>query len=291
MQKNQGVVGVVTTPEAPRGRGLHPLPNCIENYARSEGYPVFTPENLKDEGIISRLTLLKPDMLLIASYGKYLPKKMLEVAPLQVNIHPSLLPKYRGPNPILAPLLNGDKESGVSFMHVTSKMDAGEIYKQKTFPLEPRMTGGDLEKKLIQVGLGLLEEFFRELREKEVQMIPQNDDQATYTAKTKKEDTRISWKDSALSIDRKVRAYNPRPRAFFNFREKKVFVETGELLSVEGNSVEPRIESVDREEGSINLLLSPGLYALKQVTPKGKKSMRAYDFIQGYRLKVGESFQ
>jgi methionyl-tRNA formyltransferase len=265
----------------------------VEAYARRQGYLVFTPKSLKSEGteLVPQLRALAPDILLLASYGKYLSQNVLEVAPIQVNVHPSLLPKHRGPNPILAPILEGDQKTGVTLMRITDEMDAGDIYDQRTFPLDSRITGGELEKQLVQAGLELLENFLKDAKTGKIKTQPQREEEVTATRKTQKEDTEIHWEEPARVIDRKVRAYHPKPRAFFQLRNKKIFVESGEFLSEEKGIGSPQIESLDREEGSVTLRLPGGRYALKKVTPEGKKAMRAYDFVQGYRLKAGDAFQ
>ncbi len=286
-RKSDPIVAVVTTPEAPKGRGLKLAPTCVETAARKAGYPVYAPANLKDEALVREWQGLAPEMLLVVSYGKLLPKSVLDMTPLPVNIHPSLLPQYRGPNPILAPILQGDKETGVTVMRISEKMDAGDILKQRAFPLKAQTTGGELEKELIQTGLVLLEEFLKGPAKGTVQ----KEAEATYTRKTTKEDTHIDWTEDATTIDRKVRAYAPKPRAFFELKGKNIFIESGELFSVEGNKEVPQIGALDREEGSVTLFLPKGRYTLTRVTPEGKGAMRAYDFIQGYRLKAGDPFQ
>jgi len=284
------VVGVVTTPAQPKGRGLEVAPTCVETLGKKLGYPVFAPPSLKDSDVLDELRGLHPGLLLVVSYGKMLPKALLDLTPYPLNIHPSLLPKYRGPNPILAPLLAGEKETGVTLMRITEKMDAGDILSQRSLPLDPQTTGGELEKRLVEAALNILEDFLKNFPPKE-KPLPQSESQATYTKKTRKEHTRIDWQEPAETIDRKVRAYSPRPRAFFELRGKKIFVESGELLSVDGNAERPLIGSLDREEGSVTLFLPRGRYTLHRVTPEGKSAMRAYDFIQGHRLKAGDTFE
>jgi methionyl-tRNA formyltransferase len=171
------------------------------------------------------------------------------------------------------------------------RLDTGEIYLQQAFALDPRMTGGELEKKLIAEGLKLLEEFFRRAASNTLQTIPQKENEATHSHKIKKEDTCFSWQDPVVMIDRKVRAYYPKPRAFFEFRGKMIFVEEGEPVSFEGHSGEVKIDSLDREEGSVVLSLPQGEYSLKKVAPEGKSAMRAYDFLQGFRLRRGDIFK
>jgi methionyl-tRNA formyltransferase len=227
-------------------------------------------------------------MLLVVSYGKLLPQAVLDLTPLPVNIHPSLLPKHRGPNPILAPIVQGDKATGVTLMLMAERMDAGDILKQSSLPLRSTVTGGELERELVQQALVLLEDLLNEIH-RPLKRTRQEEASATYTKKTAKEDTRIDWAEDARTIDRKVRAYQPRPRAYFELRGKKIFVESGELVAAEGNG-SVRIGSLEREEGSVTLFLPKGRFTLKRVTPEGKGVMRAYDFVQGYRLKAGDPF-
>ncbi len=287
------IVGVVTTPAKPKGRGRVIQPTCIEKYSDDKGYHKFTPTKLNDENFYNTLKALAPDMLLIASYGKYIPKKILNLTPLPMNIHPSLLPKYRGPNPVLEPILAGEKETGVTIMKTTEKMDAGDIASQDKVAISEYMTGSELEAVLIKKGTRLLEEFLTLAVNSSVKFVPQNESEATQTKKTKKEDTRFNWGDEIVGLDRKIRAYLSHPRAFFNFRNKKVFVEKGRILSLEDHvagKADPIIQETNRNGGSLVLELPYGKYLLEMVAPEGKRPMKAYDFIQGYRLKVGDSF-
>lgn len=285
------LLGVVTLAAAPRGRGLQVTSNSVETFAIKNEYPVFVPENLKDPKVIEQLSALKPEMLLVASYGKYLPKAILDLSELPLNIHPSLLPKYRGPNPILAPLLHGDAKTGVSLMKISEKMDAGDIYKQSVLDIGPKMTGGELAAKLAQLGIILLEAFFRDIEAGNVRFYPQNESEATKTEKTKKDDTEFSWMEPVENIDRKIRAFLPKPRAFFQFRSKRVFVEDGEVISVEALGQGPKLEGWDLESGAIDLVLPEGRYSLRRVMPEGRRSITAYEFAQGQRLKKGDIFQ
>lgn len=292
--KKHQIVGVVTMPAAPKGRGLTVTPNIIEKYATKASFPLFTPDSLNNESFVESLKKASPDLLVIASYGKFIPKKIRELTPYPMNIHPSLLPRHRGPNPILAPILEGDNETGVTVMKTIKEMDAGDIALQRAFKLTAGMTGGELIEKLEKDGLKLLGEFLEQLENGKVQFRPQDESKATCTHKTQKRDTEFSWSDDIVSIDRKIRAYSPKPRAYFLLRNKKIFVEKGNIftLSDQSKMVEGAIiREADRGQGSVMLGLSYGDYCLERVAPEGKKPMRAYDFLQGYRLKVNDFLQ
>jgi methionyl-tRNA formyltransferase len=289
------VVGVVTTPPAKKGRGRHIASTCIEDYARSENLPVFPELKLKSESFFEAISSLKSDALMVASYGKLIPNSILELTPWPLNIHPSLLPKYRGPNPILAPILNGDTATGISLMKMTNEMDAGEVAFQETVSVDSVDTAGTLQDKLVSSGVQLLDRCIEGLAKNQLPFTEQNHQEASFTQKTIKSDTEISWEMDLAEIDRRVRAYLPSPRTFFTFRDKKMFIEEGEIARTaleqpDEPSDPPVIGELNKTDGSLTLSLKSGNYCIRRLAPEGKRSMRAYDFIQGCRLKVGECF-
>jgi len=195
---------------------------------------------------------------MVASYGKFIPNNILELTPWPLNIHPSLLPKYRGPNPILAPILHGDKTTGVSLMKMTHEMDAGDVAFHETVRVDPTDTAGTLQDKLVSMGIQLLDRCIEGLAKNQLSFTGQNHQEATFTQKTVKGDTEISWEMDLTEIDRRIRAYLPTPRAFFTFRDKKIFVEEAEGVEGVGEQSndlldKPIIRELNKVDGSLTL--------------------------------------
>ena len=189
------VAGVVTQPDRAGGRGLQCQPCVVKSLALARGLPVRTPENASEESFAVELAALQPDVILVASYGQFLKKNLLAVPRLgTINVHPSLLPKYRGASPIQWALANGDTETGVSVLYVTPKMDAGDILAQERFPISPDDTFCTLEPKLAAKGADLLLRVLDHFRAGQTQGVPQDETQATFARKLSKEDGRVDWR-------------------------------------------------------------------------------------------------
>ncbi|TSC77815.1 MAG: methionyl-tRNA formyltransferase [Parcubacteria group bacterium Gr01-1014_29] len=205
---------VVTAPDKPAGRGQKISRSPVKVLAQSHGIPIFQPEKASDESFLNALNNVKPDVFVIAAYGKILPKKLLDI-PLKgtLNVHPSLLPRHRGPSPIQASILTGDKDTGVTLMLTDEKMDHGPIISNCKFQIANRdeITYRELHDKLANLGGELLVETLPKWIAGEIKPLPQNHEQATYTKLLTKEDGHIDWSKSAEEIDRRVRALNPWP--------------------------------------------------------------------------------
>ena len=282
------LAAVVTPPDRAAGRGLHCQPCALKTLAQGRGLPVFTPENASDENFVAQLAALKPDVIVVASYGQFLKKNLLAVPRLgTINVHPSLLPKYRGASPIQWALANGDTETGVSVLYVTPKMDAGDILAQEKFAIAPGDTFCTLEPKLAALGAELLVRVLDQFRAGRTQGAPQDERQVTLARKLAKEDGGVDWSLPAETIRNRLRGFAPWPGAYTT-------LPGGILLKIHEVRVEAGAAGVAPgtilEAAGAGPLVATGAGGLRllQVQPAGKKPMPGADFLRGHRLGAGD---
>lgn len=242
---------VVTAPDRPQGRGLHVMPPAVKLWAIENNIPFLQPEKLDSE-FYFQLSAFNFQLAILVAYGKILPQTLIESFPKGIlNIHPSLLPKYRGPAPVEGSILGGDTETGVTIMLIDDKMDHGPILAQERMPVAPTATAPQLEKILFQKGGELLSNILPKWLDNTLAPQEQIHDQATYVKKLKKEDGLINLSDDPIMLDRKWRAYQPWPGLYF-FHKKD-----GEKI---------RIKITDA-------VLEDGEFKIKKVIPEGKKEI------------------
>jgi methionyl-tRNA formyltransferase len=280
------VVGVVSQPDRPKGRGQRLSPPPVVELARERGIPLLQPQRLKDPEVVSWVQERKPDLITVVAYGRIIPPEIFQLPPLgTINVHPSLLPRHRGPSPIPFAILCGDTETGVTVMYLSEEMDAGDILLQRRIPIDPEDTARTLEGKLAQLGARALLEAIALIREGRAPRIPQDPAKATVTRKLVKEDGRIDWSRPGEWICRLVRAMDPWPTAY-TFRG-------GDLLKVWRATPEPglmgrpgEVVAVGRE--SIVVAAGEGGVRVLEVQPAGRRRMTVEEFLRGYRVQVGE---
>lgn len=281
------VVAVVTPPDRAAGRGLHCTPCALKPLATMHGLPVLDPPNASEEGFVSQLAALEPDVIVVASYGQFLKKNLLAVPRLgTINVHPSLLPTYRGASPIQWALANGDVETGVSVLYVTPKMDAGDLLAQEKIPILPGDTFCALEPKLAAKGAELLVRVLEDFRSGKTPGIPQDEERVTFARKLTKEDGRVDWSLPAKAIVNRLRGFAPWPGAY-------TVLPGGALLKIHGMKVEDGVAgaapgTVLEAAGAGPLIAAgEGAVRLTGVQPAGKKAMGGAAFLCGHRLKAG----
>ena len=280
------LVAVVTQPDRAGGRGMQCLPCVVKTLAQSRRLPVFTPENASDDAFVAQLAALQPDVVVVACYGQFLKKNLLAVPRIgTINVHPSLLPKYRGASPIQWALANGETETGVSVLVVTPKMDAGDILAQEKFPISPDDDFGSLEPKLSAKGAELLVRVLDKFRAGQTQGIPQDEAQVTFARKLAKEDGLVDWSLPAEAIRNQLRGFAPWPGAY-------TLLPGGILLKIHGASVEAGASArpgtvLDTAGAGPLVATGSGALRLTQVQPAGKKSMLGAAFLCGHKLAVG----
>ncbi len=281
LAKDYEIVGVVCQPDKPAGRGKKLTPPPVKVTAQRLGLRVFQPERIKT--FIETLKDLKSDLIVVVAYGKILPKEIIYSPPYKtLNLHASLLPKYRGASPIHRALIAGERETGNTVMLVTEKMDAGDILAQEKVAIEEEDNLFTLSEKLSKKGAKLLSRTIPLWVEGKIKPIPQREELATYAPPVQKEEMRICWKADAESVRNRIRGLYP--NAFTFFRGQRIKILKASLTDGEGQPGEVL--------NGADLIVAYGKGALKVeelISPKGKR-MSGKDFCRGYRPKEGELF-
>lgn len=283
------VLLVVTTPDRKKGRGLEEFPTPVKIFAQKQELPVESPEDLKYPAILDKARSLHPDLFVVASYGKFIPGSWLKIpSKVCLNVHPSLLPKYRGAAPLHWPILNGDRETGISIAEVTHQLDAGDIFFQKMIPIEAATTSEHLSTELAQIGGQALREVFRRIEEGKLTRTPQEESRSSYARKLAKEDGKIDWSKPADEISRQVRGLLPWPVAFFLFRNEIVQVRRVRMTEETSGPAKPGEIVEIRKQGPMKVQTGKDLLTLEILQPAGKKEMSAAEFAHGRRLQAGD---
>ena len=227
------VVGVFTQPDQPSGRGMAFHAPPVKVLAEAHHVPVFQPAKLRVPGVLEQLQAWQPDLIVVAAYGRILPTTILTLPPLGcINVHASLLPKYRGAGPIQWAIANGETETGITIMQISEQMDAGDILLQKALPIAATDTGGSLHDKLARLGAEALQEAIGLLKAGQLTARQQNEAEVTSAPLIQKDDGRIDWNLEAAVIERRVRAFNPWPSAYTTLNGKllKIFAAQVDAL-------------------------------------------------------------
>lgn len=278
------LVGVVTHPDRPKGRHLKVSPPPVKSAAEKYNLPIHQPGRVSSPEFIAELKKIAPDLIVTVAFGEILSKEVLEIPKIGcINLHASLLPKYRGAAPIAWALMNGESVTGLTTFWLEEQLDSGDIIFQKEVQITADDTRGRLEKRLAEAGSKLLLETVNKGMEIR---IPQDESQATYAPKLKKEDGHIDWKQSAAKIHNKIRAMNPRPGAYTFMKGKRVEIWTSAIAEGKG---EPGIVVFLNEQG-IGVSAGEGVLLIKELQVEGKKRIPAVDFIHGYRINEGLKF-
>jgi methionyl-tRNA formyltransferase len=285
------VVAVVTRPDQPRGRGLKLESSEVGALAQTSHIPVLKPARIRTAEFLAELKFFTPDLLVIAGYGRILPKDVLAAARIMpINVHTSLLPKFRGASPVEGALLAGETESGVTLMRVTERMDAGPILLQRKIPLAPDETQGNLKIKLAELGGAALLEALALLRRGQLTETEQDENLATYTSPIAKEHAVIDWETDAQQIERMVRAYNPWPVARTKLGQDELLIWQARLPGDRSPSVQSAAAAVGTlvkiRPGPI-VQCGKGLLELVEVQAPGRRRMAATDFMRGRHIAEG----
>lgn len=280
------VVAVVTQPEKPVGRKAIMTKSAVHAFALEHNIPALTYKSLRTEEVAIELSKLNADVFVVVVYGKIIPKAVLDIPKFGcINVHPSLLPKYRGPSPFQEAIGMGEKETGVSIMLLDEGMDTGPVLAVQEFPIDDRETGETIQPKIISIGVPLLLDALRKWTTEERVAIPQDNALATYSKMLAKEDGKMDWSMSAIEIDRQVRAMKPWPGTYFTWNEdgKDVRIVVHETLPLDTMS--------DRTPGSIlqdssRILIVCGNHSLLElvtIQPEGKTKMPPNEYVRGHK--------
>jgi len=272
------VAAVVTQPDKPVGREQRIEPPPIKKEIATSGIPVLQPPRIKDPQAIEEVRRLTPDVIVVAAYGQILPREVLEIPRLAcLNLHASLLPRWRGAAPIQAAIAAGDSETGITVMYMAEGLDTGDILLQRSVEILPNDTGGSLHDRLAQVAPEALLECLQLVAAANSPRIPQDNAFATYAPKLKREHGQIDWSESAEAIERKVRAYNPWPGAFMKVDGQNLKVFSASVVDLNGEPGE-----ILRSDKDLIIATGKGALSLTEVQLEGKRRMIAAKFLRGH---------
>ncbi|MCR3921252.1 MAG: methionyl-tRNA formyltransferase [Firmicutes bacterium] len=278
------VVAVVTQPDRPSGRGKKLTPSPVKTAAVALGIPVMQPESVRNEDFHQELAALSLDFIITAAYGKILPPFLLAIPTVgALNIHASLLPRHRGAAPIHRAIMAGDKESGITIMHMDKGMDTGDMVVRESIPIEAGDTTGILHDKLAILGAQLITAAIKAITDGNAQRIPQDHNLATYAAPLTRAEEQIGWHHSAQVIDQQVRGMNPWPGAYTYWNQLRLKVWAGKITAACGTP-SGAVMAVD---GGLLVATGGGAYLITELQLPGKKAMSATDFLRGNAVTAG----
>jgi methionyl-tRNA formyltransferase len=282
---------VVTQPDRPAGRGLELKASPVKNQALAFGMEVFQPEKIKSPEAVETLKKIQPNVIVVAAYGQILPSSVLQMPKIAcLNIHGSILPKYRGAAPIHYAIMEGERKTGVTIMYMSEKMDEGDILLVKETPIGEEETTGEVHDRLARLGAEGLLEALEFLNQGKAPRIPQDPSRATYAYSLKREQSRLNWTKTAQEIVNQVRGLTPWPVAETQWKDLNLRVFSSKRLEQSsGNGKPGEILEINKEGIRVAAPKGSGSVLLREIQPPGKKKMNAYDFTLGHPdFKPGE---
>lgn len=277
------VVGVYTQPDRPKGRGMKLVASPVKEIALAAGIPVFQPENFRQEETVEQLRALKPDVCAVVAYGRILPQKVLDVPAYGcINIHASLLPKYRGSAPYQWAVLDGLTETGVTAMYLTREMDAGDIIDVSKTPIGENETAGQLLDRLAVLGADLLSKTLTRFENGKVPAVPQNEAEVSYAPMLDKTMCPIDWTKTAQQVHNHVRGLHPWPVATMELEGKTFKVHATKV--VEGSGKPGEILGLTKT--GLRIACGEGAVEILSLQAEGGKRMAAPDYFRGHPLKA-----
>jgi methionyl-tRNA formyltransferase len=275
------VVAVVTQPDAPAGRGKTLSQSSVKQFALSRGLRVLQPESLKPLDIVEQLRSYQPDLIIVAAFGQILRQNVLDLPKHGcINVHASLLPRWRGASPISAAIAAGDEVTGVTIMLMEAGLDSGPILSQRSEPIHPDDTTGALTERLAHIGAALLVETLQRYLSGKITPQRQDESRVTLAGRLKKQDGRIDWTRSAVEIERHVRAMQPWPSAFTSWQGRQLKVLKSQVTNHESRVIGPP-GAVHAQSNKVIVQCGEGVLELLEVQPEGKRAMNADDFARG----------
>jgi methionyl-tRNA formyltransferase len=280
------VVGVVTQPDRPAGRGQKSIPSPVRRVAESHHVPVLAPEKIRDPAFFNTLSGWTPDLIVVVAFGRILPRQILELAPHGcLNVHYSLLPKYRGAAPVPWAIIGSEEKSGVTTMRLVEKMDAGPIFLQREISIERNDTTASLQAKLAPVGAELLVETIAGLKAGNLTPQAQDESKVTYAPVLKKEDGLIDWNLPAVSIERRVRGFNPWPSAYTYLAGNLLKIHRARVIEMAEKAAPGEVLKADKE--GLWIATGAGALSLEEVQLENRKKLTAREFLNGTRVEKG----
>jgi methionyl-tRNA formyltransferase len=284
------VAGVVTQPDRPRGRGQRVTNSPVKAAALAHGLPVIQPNRLREPGVTDTLSAWAPDLGVVAAYGKLIPEDLLRLPRLgMINVHASLLPKYRGAAPVHRAVIDGERETGVTIMRMVAALDAGAMLAKVMRPIGPDETSDEVEHDLATLGVPLLLSVIDQFVSGSVRDEPQDESLSTYAPRLTKDEGLIDWALPALSIHNRVRGLHPWPHAYTYLNSARLIVLKSRVDEVA--TIEAPGTVIDASGDGIRVATGSGeRLALIELQPEGRRAMVARDFLSGHTIRAGAQF-
>lgn len=278
---NHEILEVVTQPDKPAGRGMEIRSCPVAEFANKNHLKLFQPISVKKTDVIEHFKKLGPDLVVVVAYGKILPKDLLNIPPLGcINVHASLLPKYRGAAPINWAIVNGEKETGVTTQKISEELDAGDVLLLARTPIGEKETSSELYERLSTMGAKLLIETIEKIEHGKIKPTPQDHSKATYAPIIKKEDGRIDWSLSAAAILNRIRGFYPWPGTFMTLDGKQLKIYSANVID---RNVDAKCGEIIEAGEKFVITCGCGALELLEVQLEGKRRMNAKDFLRGYK--------
>jgi methionyl-tRNA formyltransferase len=292
LDSSHPVVAVVTQPDRPRGRGHKVQPEAVKRLAVERGLRISEPGRLKDPAWLAEVRALEPDIAVVAAYGRMLPQALLDIPRLGfINVHASLLPRWRGAAPVHRAIVAGDTVTGITIMRVVLELDAGPMIASQATPIGRDETSVELEARLATIGAALTRDVVSRMEERDsVALQPQDEALATYAAKLERADSRFDWNTPASAIHDRIRGLHPWPLAATRLKDRRLLLirsmveREGPIESVPGTIVAARRDGLLVAAG-------PGVVRIAELQPEGRRPMSAGDFLNGASVREGDRFE
>jgi len=291
LDSDHQVLAVVTRPDRPRGRGLKETSPPVKLLASSRGVPVLQPESLKDAQFVRRLSEYRADLFVVVAF-RILPQEVVTMPSRgTIDVHPSMLPRYRGAAPIQWAIINGETQTGVSVFFIGRAIDAGDIIRQRAVDIDPDETAGELSAKLSRVSAEVLMEVIDEMDRGEVSVTSQAGAEPCPAPKITRQHGRIHWDRPAREVKNLIRGLNPSPGAFTDFAGKTMKIYRAELAGSSPDGAAPGEITVADNRTGLVVNTADGQLSLAEIQLEGKKRMNSAEFLRGSRLQTGDRFE
>ena len=284
-QENVEIRFVVSQPATKSGRGKRINLSSVEEWAIEKNIPTYTPNKTNEVDFLKKIKSFKVDFIIVVAYGKLVCDDIINHPKYQtINVHASLLPKWRGAAPIQRSLINGDKETGVTIMKVEKKLDAGPIISNVKFKIKDTDTAGKIYEQIIELGNPLLTQTISKIFKDEFFLLEQNNEDISYAKKIEKSETKIIWSEDAYLIDRKIRAFNPKPGAWTTISSNKKRIKINKSKVFSSSNLKGK-QNMNIGESLQSLIVKCGndFLQITELQPEGKKKMKAEDFLNGLK--------
>lgn len=282
------VTAVITQPDKPKGRGNKLTPPPVKEYADRQGIRVLQPSKVKTADSVTLLKGIGPDLLVTVAYGQLLSKDILDIPTLGcINVHGSLLPKYRGAAPIHWAVINGEPETGVTTMYTDIGMDTGDMLLKRAVNISESMTVGELHDKLSEIGADVLIETLRELEKGTLERLPQPNGEASYAPIIKKEVGRINWLKSSLEIHNLVRGTNPWPGSYSHYKGERIRIWKTSVIN-DSNALKKPGTIYGVGNGGMIVATGSGYLTIDEIQFDSSKRMSVEEYVRGHRIDEGE---